>query len=72
MATTQLAARPLSTAPAVDEPRPVEAAAPTAARVLPRWPLVLIAAPAVARTAPIGIWPQFSDVVGPALRAPYL
>ena len=51
MATTQLAARPLSTAPAVDEPRPVEAAAPTAARVLPRWPLVLIAAPAA-----VAVW----------------
>jgi hypothetical protein len=49
MATTQLAARPPSTAPAVDEPWPVEAV--PAARVLPRWPLFLIAAPAA-----VAVW----------------
>jgi hypothetical protein len=45
MATTQLAAL------AVDGPRPVEASPGAPARVLPRWPLVLIAAPAA-----VAVW----------------
>jgi hypothetical protein len=49
MATTQIAARPPSMARAVDGPRPVEAV--PAARVLPRWPLFLIAAPAA-----VAVW----------------
>jgi hypothetical protein len=51
MTATQLAARPPSTAPAIDEPRPVEAVPAAPARVLPRWPLVLIAAPAA-----VAVW----------------
>jgi hypothetical protein len=52
MATTEIAARP-STAPAVDNgPAPVEAVPATdARRVLPRWPLFLIAAPAA-----VAVW----------------
>lgn len=52
MATTEIAARP-STAPAVDSgPAPVEAVPATdERRVLPRWPLFLIAAPAA-----VAVW----------------
>jgi hypothetical protein len=52
MATTEIAARP-STAPAVDNgPAPVEAVPATGERrVLPRWPLFLIAAPAA-----VAVW----------------
>jgi hypothetical protein len=49
MATTQIAARRPSTAPAVDEAGQIEAV--PAARVLPRWPLFLIASPAA-----VAVW----------------
>jgi hypothetical protein len=51
MATTEIAARP-STTPVVDNgPRPVEAVPADERRVLPRWPLILIAAPAA-----VAVW----------------
>ena len=51
MATTQLAARPPSMAPAAAGPRPVEAVPAAPGRVLSRWPLFLIAAPAA-----VAVW----------------
>src|SRR5947207_13446308 len=48
MTATEITGYPVTT-PAVDGPRPVEAE--PAARVLPRWPLILIAAPAA-----VAVW----------------